>query len=242
VQYNIRVIPDRFPGIRVESFADSVEHNLIYFAGNADDDYGIRSLTFQYEIVAANGKVKKTETEGMDVPHPTQFSYTHSFDINTIPLEPGESIQYYFEVHDNDAIHGSKVSRTPVMQYRKPTAEEFDQKENENNANIQLNLEKALEESRKLQEAMKKLKEKLMDQKKPEWQDKKELEKLMERHEELQAQMKEAIEKFQENLENQQEHTNPSEDLQKKQEEIQKLMEQLDDKGDERADEKAGGS
>jgi len=230
VQYNIRVIPDRFPGIRVESFADSVEHNLIYFAGNADDDYGIRSLTFQYEIVAANGKIKTTQTEGMDVPHPTQFSYTHSFDINTIQLEPGESIQYYFEVHDNDAIHGSKVSRTPVMQYRKPTAEEFDQKENENNANIQMNLEKALEESRKLQEAMKKLKEKLMDQKKPEWQDKKELEKLMERHEELQAQMKEAMEKFQENLENQQEHTNPSEDLQKKQEDIQKLMEQLDDK------------
>jgi hypothetical protein len=67
VQYNIRVIPDRFPGIRVESFADSVEHNLIYFAGNADDDYGIRSLTFQYEIVAANGKIKTTQTEGMDV-------------------------------------------------------------------------------------------------------------------------------------------------------------------------------
>jgi hypothetical protein len=230
VQYNIRVIPDRFPGIRVESFADSVEHNLIYFAGNADDDYGIRSLTFQYEVVAPNGKIKDTHTEGMDVPHPTQFSYTHSFDLNSVPLEPGESVQYFFEVHDNDAIHGSKVSRTPVMQYRKPTAEEFDKQENANNANIQLNLEKALNEARKLQEEMKKLKEKLMNEKKPEWQDKKELEKLMERHEEVQKQIKEALEKFQENLQNQQEHTQPSEELQKKQEEIQKLMEQMDDK------------
>jgi len=230
VQYNIRVIPDRFPGIRVESFADSVENNLIYFAGNADDDYGIRSLNFQYEIVAPDGKIKMTKTEGMDVPHPTQFSYTHSFDIETLHLEPGESVQYYFEVHDNDAIHGSKASRTPVMQFRKPTAEEFDQKENENNANIQSNLEKALNEARKLQEEMKKLKEKMMNEKKPEWQDKKELEKLMKRHEEVQKQIKEALEKFQENLQNQQEHTQPSEELQKKQEEIQKLMEQMDDK------------
>ncbi|HEX5112400.1 MAG TPA: DUF4175 family protein, partial [Saprospiraceae bacterium] len=230
VQYNIRVIPDRFPGIRVESFADSVENNLIYFAGNADDDYGIRSLNFQYEIVSPDGKIKSTKTEGMDVPHPTQFSYTHSFDIESLHLEPGESVQYYFEVHDNDAIHGSKASRTPVMQFRKPTAAEFDQKENENNANIQSNLEKALNEARKLQEEMKKLKEKMMNEKKPEWQDKKELEKLMKRHEEVQSQIKEALEKFQENLQNQQEHTNPSEELLKKQEEIQKLMEQMDDK------------
>jgi hypothetical protein len=230
VQYNIRVIPDRFPGIRVESFTDSIDHNLIYFAGNADDDYGIRSLTFQYEIVAQNGKIKTTKTEGMEVPHPTQFSYTHSFDINSLQLEPGESVQYFFEVHDNDAIHGSKASRTPVMQYRKPTADEFDQKENANNENIQSDLEKALKEARSLEDEMKKLKEKMMDEKKPEWQDKKELEKLMQRHEELQSQMKEALEKFQENLQNQQEHTKPSEELQKKQEQIQKLMDQMNDK------------
>jgi hypothetical protein len=128
VQYNIRVIPDRFPGIRVESFADSVENNLIYFAGSADDDYGIRSLNFQYEILDAKGKVKSVKAEGMDVLHPTQFSYTYAFDIESIHLEPGEQVQYFFEVHDNDAIHGSKASRTPVMQFRKPTAEEFDQK------------------------------------------------------------------------------------------------------------------
>jgi flagellar biosynthesis GTPase FlhF len=227
VQYTIRVVPDRFPGIRVEAFSDSLETNLVYFAGNADDDYGIRNLNFQYEILDATGKIKNTQSRGLGVPHPTQFSYTHSFDIALLNLQPGETVQYYFEVHDNDGIHGSKASRTPVMTYRKPTAEEFDQKENENNKSIALNLEKSLKEAKDLQDEMRKLREKLMQEKKAEWQDKKELEKLLERHNNLQQQMQESLEKFQENMQNQQEHSKPSEKLQEKQEQMEKLLEEL---------------
>jgi hypothetical protein len=230
VQYSIRVVPDRFPGIRVESFTDSLQKDIIYFAGNVDDDYGIRTLVFQYEILDEKGKLKDVKTQGLGVPHPTQYSYTHSFDIQTLALQPGEQVQYYFEVHDNDGIHGSKASRTPVMQYRKPTAEEYDKKENENNASIQLNLEKSLKESQELQEDMKRLKEKMMQQKKAEWQDKKEIEKLIERHHTLQMQMQQAQEKFQENLQNQQEHSKPSEEVLEKQEKIQELMDELQSK------------
>ncbi len=227
VQYTIRVVPDRFPGIRVESFADSLETNLIYFAGHADDDYGIRSLTFQYEYVDANAKIIEIKTQGLDVPHPTQFSYTHTFDIYSIDLKAGEELRYYFEVHDNDGIHGSKVSRTPVMQYRKPTVGEYAKKEAENNINIQFNLEKSLKETKDLQENMKRIREKLMQEKRAEWQDKKEIEKLIERHHTLQSQIQEALEKFKENIQNQEEHSKPSEELLEKQKKVQKLFEEL---------------
>jgi len=227
IQYSIRVVPDRYPGIRVQSFTDSLQKDIVYFAGNVDDDYGIRTLSFQYEVLDAKGKMKDVKTQGLGVPHPTQYSYTHSFDIQNLQLLPGETVQYYFEVHDNDGIHGSKASRTPVMQYRKPTAEEYDKKENENNNSIQLNIEKSLAETRDLQEDMKRLKEKLMQEKKVEWQDKKEIEKLIERHHSLQEQMQEAIQKFDENLQMQEEHTKPSEELLEKQEKVQELMDEL---------------
>ena len=227
VQYSIRVVPDRYPGIRVESFTDSLQQDMVYFAGNVDDDYGIRTLTFQYELLDEKGKLKEVKTQGLSVPHPTQYSYTHSFDIRTLALQPGEQVQYYFEVHDNDGIHGSKASRTPVMQYRKPTAEEYAKKEKENNALIQLNLEKSLKETRDLQEEMKRMKEKLMQEKKAEWQDKKEIEKLIERHHSLQKEMQEAVEKFQENIQNQEEHSKPSEELLEKQEKMEELMKEL---------------
>lgn len=227
VEYSLRVVPDRYPGIRVETFPDSTEKSLIYFAGSTDDDYGIRDLAFVYEILDGAGRSLTKESKGLDVPHPTQFSYTHVFDLETIRLEPGQQVQYYFEVHDNDAIHGAKASRTPVMLFRKPTAEEFARQEEENNADIQQNLEKSLAESRKLQDDMKKLQAKLLQQKKPEWQDRKELEKLIDRHATLEEQMRDALEKFKENLENQQEHTQPSEELQQKQESVQKLFDEL---------------
>ncbi|MEP6647415.1 MAG: DUF4175 family protein, partial [Saprospiraceae bacterium] len=227
VQYTIRVIPDRYPGITVESFVDSMEHNLIYFAGHADDDYGIRSLTFKYEHVDDKGNIIETKTEGMDVPHPTQFSYTHAFDLNSVALKPGEEVRYYFEVHDNDGIHGSKVSRTPVMQFRKPTVEEFEKKASENNADIEFNLQKSLKETKDLQEDMKAIKEKMMQEKKVEWQDKKEMEKLIERHNSLQTEMKDALEKYKENIQNQEEHSKPSDELKEKQEKLQKLFDQL---------------
>ena len=227
VQYSIRVVPDRYPGIRVEAFTDSLEKDIVYFAGNADDDYGIRTLHFQYELLDKDGGLQEKKTIPLRVPHPTQFSYTHSFDIKALGLQAGQQVQYYFEVHDNDGIHGSKASRTPVMQFRKPTAEEFDKKENENNASIQMNLEKSLKETQELQRDMKKLKEKLMQEKKAEWQDKKELQKLIDRHKSMQSQMQEAIDKFKENLENQEEHSKPSEEVLEKQEKVEKLMEDL---------------
>lgn len=227
VQYSIRVVPDRYPGIRVEAFADSLEKNIMYFAGNVDDDYGIRSLKFQYEILDPSGKVKVVKNAGLDVPHPTQYSYTYAFDLHSVELAAGEQIQYYFEVHDNDGIHGSKSSRTPVMHYRKPTAEEFQQKEAENNQNIVFNLEKSLKETQDLQDDMKRLREKMMQEKKVEWQDKKEMEKLLERHQSLQNQMQEAVEKYQENIQNQEEHSKPSEELKEKQKQVEELMEKL---------------
>ena len=227
VEYSIRVVPDRYPGIRVESFNDSLDNTLIYFAGNADDDYGIRSLNFQYEHIGADGTLKEVKKQGLDVPHPRQFSYTYVFDLTNVTLEPGEQIQYYFEVHDNDGIHGSKSSRTPVMHYRKPTADEFAKKENENNENIQFNLEKSLKETKDLQDDMKRIREKMMQEKKVEWQDKKEMEKLIQRHHQLQSQMQEALEKFQENLQNQPEHSQPSEELLEKQQKLEELFKEL---------------
>lgn len=227
VKYSLRIIPDRYPGIRVESFTDSLEKNLVYFAGSADDDYGVKELNFEYEILDPSGKVLVKEVKALEIPHPTQFSYTHVFDIEKLGLEAGQSVQYFFEAKDNDGINGSKSSRTPVMQFRKPTAEEYDKKEAENNEQIRAGLEKSLKEAQKLQQDMKKLREKLMQEKKAEWQDKKELEKLIDRHHQMQQDVQQSLEKFQENLENQKEHTQPSEEMQEKQERIKKLMEEL---------------
>ncbi|HNG90823.1 MAG TPA: DUF4175 domain-containing protein, partial [Saprospiraceae bacterium] len=49
VAYTITVIPDLHPQISVEEFKDSTERKVLFFAGDASDDYGLLNLTFNYQ-------------------------------------------------------------------------------------------------------------------------------------------------------------------------------------------------
>ncbi|MBK7635119.1 MAG: hypothetical protein IPJ13_13230 [Saprospiraceae bacterium] len=46
--YNISVIKDQYPTISSEKIVDSLDNSLVYFIGNASDDYGLNTLSFNY--------------------------------------------------------------------------------------------------------------------------------------------------------------------------------------------------
>ena len=227
INYAINVIPDLYPTISVEKFEDSTDHELLFFVGNAGDDYGIKSLTFHYEVKENDGKQNRAQSFPLSLKSKKQFQYDYTFDIAELELKPGQELTYYFEVFDNDAVNGSKSSRTSIMEYRMPTAEEFEAQEDQNNDDIKDSLEESLKESKKIQEELKRMREKLFQEKDLEWQSKKELENLMERQKELQQKMQNAQNLFEENLQNQEEFTEPTEEMMEKQERLQELFEEL---------------
>jgi hypothetical protein len=227
IQYTINVIPDLYPTISVEKFEDSTDQKLLFFVGNASDDYGIKSLNFNYKITEKDGRENNVQSFPLSLKRKRQFQYDYIFDIKDLNLKPGQELNFYFEVFDNDAINGSKSSRTGIMQYRMPTVEEFEEQEEENSEEIKKELENSMKESRKLQEEMRELREKLFQEKSLEWQNKKEIENMIERQKELQEKLNEAKEKFNENLQNQEEFSNPNEEVQEKQEKLQELFEDL---------------
>ncbi|MCB0706683.1 MAG: DUF4175 domain-containing protein [Saprospiraceae bacterium] len=227
VNYAIRVIPDLHPSINVESFIDSLDKKVTYFIGDASDDYGLQNLSFHYQIKKADGTELPEEKELLSKPKGKQISYSHSWDIRELGLEPGDQVTYYFQIFDNDQVNGSKVARTNTMVYAKPTVEEYEQMAEENNEEIKDQLEKALEESKEIQQEMKRLREELLQEDDVDWQKKKELEKLLQRQQELQKQMQQAQEAFQENQENQEEFSETQEETQEKQEKLEKLFDEL---------------
>jgi hypothetical protein len=229
ISYAINVIPDNHPTINVEKFQDSSETNLVYFVGGASDDYGLRDLSFNYQLKNERGVMGELVTQKLNIPKGSQIQYDHTFDITDLNLKAGEEVSFYFEVFDNDAVNGSKSARTGLMSFAKPSIEELKEKEELNNEQIKDELEKAIKESKKIREEMKKLREKLLQEKELEWQDKKELEKLMERHNEMQKQIEKAKEKFDENLNNQKEMNQPQDQTEEKQEKLQELFEEAID-------------
>ncbi|MBT8189618.1 MAG: DUF4175 domain-containing protein [Bacteroidia bacterium] len=229
VSYTLNVTRDQHPEISVEIFEDSLEQAIIYFVGNASDDYGLMNLTFNYTLTDDRGG-QKTIKETILNPQYREVQYDYILDINAMELKPGEKLSYYFEVFDNDAINGSKSSRTSVMEFEKPTVEEFEEQEEENEEDIKDKLARSIEESKKIREDLKKMREKLLQKQEPDWEDKKEFEKLLERQKKLEEELKKAKEKFEENLKNQDEFTERSEEIQEKQKNMEELFEEAVDK------------
>lgn len=224
--YSVNVIPDLNPNIAVEKIQDSTDQKLIYFVGSASDDYGLRSLSFNYTIQKKNGNNLPLVTTKLKDPTSTQIQYDYLLDINDLKLESGDNVSFYFEVFDNDAVNGSKSSRTGIMNYSKASLEELKELEEKNDEEIKDDLFESIKESKKLQDELKKLKEKLLQKNELDWQDRKQLEEILEKQEELKKKIEEAKKKFDENLKNQEEFENQDPELQEKQEKLQEMFEE----------------
>ena len=227
IGYSITVIPDMYPSISVQPFIDSTNNKVIFFAGDISDDYGFRNLSFNYSIKGSSGKETSKNSLKLQLPTGKQGQYKYTFDVNLLNLAQGDEVSYYFEVVDNDAVHGGKPSKTNSMTFKMPTKEELQQQAAKNNDEIKKDLESAMKESKKIQEDLKKIREKLLQQKEPDWQTKKDLEKLLNRQKELDKQIEEAKKNFEENKKN--ETQNQDEKKQDKQENMEKIFDQLQD-------------
>ena len=243
VSFALNVIPDQYPSISVESFRDSTEESLLFFVGEAADDHGIRGLDFIYRIDGEAGATEETRVP-VSGPAGRRTEYDYVLDLQQdFTLQPGDQLTYYFEVRDNDAVNGSKRAKTSLMTFRMPTVAEMDERAEANDSRIKEQLEKALDDTRKLREETREVRERMLQEKEVDWKLKKEVEKLAAQQQQIKEQIKKAQEAFQENMENQPQadeqirqkeeqlqemfEKSISEEMQELMEEIQRLMEEL---------------
>jgi hypothetical protein len=226
--YNIGVIKDQYPTIEVQSFNDSLQKDpWIYFAGEAGDDYGIKRLTFNYTTHDPRGIEEEAQIKDLTVKG-IQTPFKYSWDYSEISTKAGYTINYFFEVFDNDGIHGSKSTKSRIMTFKLPSMEEIEEKNEENSKEIKEDLAEALERTKKLQKDINKFKDKLLTEKKIDWQHQKELEQLMQREKEIKEQLQKAQEKLQENMENMEKFGENNEELLEKMEKLQELFNELE--------------
>ncbi len=230
--YRIGVIPDRHPRIRVERVTDSTNRKFLFFLGEASDDYGLRNLNLHWtwERETASGE-RETLTEqtvpvGIDRGRPLA-AFDHAWDLGTLDLAPGDRVTYWFQVWDNDAIHGAKSSRTPAMTFELPSREAFEEKEAERNRDIKETLREALSEIDDVQRDIEELREKLLQENELGWQDRQSLERLVERQRAVSQQVEQLREDFRRNLSEQGDYKQYDERLAQKQEQLQRMFEEV---------------
>lgn len=227
IEYRVSVIQDAYPTIEVEEKRDSVLSSRIFFKGNIEDDYGFKKLFFSYRQY--NGE-KNISSSTQDVPFNRNYvrnTFFWSSDFSQLTLAPGDEIEYWFEVWDNDEVNGSKSARTIKGNFKVPTLDELDQLREQGNEDIKLGLRETLKDAAKIQKDLEELNRRILEKKEIGWQEKKRLEELLSKQNQLQQQIDELKKENQNNNTRNEEFRKSDERILEKQRELEKLFEQI---------------
>ena len=234
INYNIDVIPDQYPKINLDQFQDTVLYNMLVLGGNISDDYGLSDLNIFYKVVHDNKKEPiDYQKIGINIdPSKNVQSFYYQWQLEHFHLSEGEKIEYYLQVRDNDGIHGKKATKTSVYTFELPTREAVREDLKISSQSTENQIDKSLEQAKKLHEQVDRLEDKFKGKKEISWQDQKQLEELTKQKEALQKSIEELQEQFKtEKMKQNRFNPETSERIKEKVEQLQKLMnELLDDK------------
>ena len=231
VSYAISVIPDQFPVIDVNEQVDSLNPKNVYFSGHIQDDYGFSNLFFAFTRYGTDTSGKpKVETGRWPVAfakNNISQTYYYYFDAAQYTLSPGEKVEYYFEVLDNDGVNGPKSSKSRLMVFKAPTKDEINETTSRNNSEIKKDLEESISKARQLQKDINELSKKINDKKQPGYDEKKKLEDLLKKQQELQNKINEIKQENEQNNKQQSEFSQTDESIMEKQKQLEELFENV---------------
>jgi hypothetical protein len=229
--YQVNVMPDAYPSISVEGKEDSLTGRQVYFIGDVSDDYGVSKLLFRYRFT-------KSENEARVSAPPVTRSLTpggnglsqrfyHQFDLSETGLEPGDELEYYFEVWDNDGVHGPKSSKSKMMQLRAPSLRELEEKQEAGSSAMKEKMEEAVKEAKALQKELKDLERKMLEKRELTWEEKKKLEELLQKQKDLNKKIEEIKQEHQQQNQKEAEFRKQSEEILAKQKELERMFNEV---------------
>lgn len=227
--YYVKVIPDERPVLQVQEFRDSVSGTQILLNGSAGDDYGIRNVSFHYTVSGANNKEVAKEEVPLDITPGALTNFQYYFDVQALELQPGQKLSYYIEACDNDAVFGSKCTRSELMEFRMYDEKQLDSAINANAKQINSGLSNSSKHTEQLQDEYKNMQSRLLKSKDMDWEQQESLQNMMKMQQSLQNEMKAVKKRFEEQLK-QSEQKEYSDDLKDKQSALKEQMKNLLDK------------
>ena len=222
--FSVDVLPDAYPDIRVESFDEQLSAD-VYFSGLVTDDYGFSKLTFNC-IVKEPIEKNIVKTVPLDTKQ-TRSSFFYQFNMDELGIMPGQNMEVYFVVWDNDGFHGPKSKRSETFTYYKPSESTLDSIADQQSEDIMERLQEKSQEADKLQDEIEKMLQDLIQKKDLDWSDKEKMKDLLEKQQQIQDEWNK-LQEEQNKLEDfMKEHDLGNEDLIKKQEQINKLFDEV---------------
>ncbi len=227
VSYSLNVTPDLYPVIAIKEKNDSATQKYFYYLGDISDDYGLRNLTFNYQLVRSDSSAAIVKSINVPFTAGASSHFTYYWQLSDFTIKPGDKITYYFEVWDNDGIHGSKSTKSELMSFAMPSLSELNKELSRDNKDLKDELKNAMKDAKALQDELKAMKDKLMEKQNLTWEDKKKLQENLEKQKELASQIEKIKDKLNQNFDKQDEFKEVSEEIREKQKNLQELAEKV---------------
>ena len=168
----INVVPDKSPYVRIESPGREImleADMIIPLTVVAFDDYGISSMTLNYEFKGGKGEI------ALAFNGKAQARCDYTWDVTRLDVFPGDAVSYYVVVADNDALTGPKYAKTDVYVARVPTVyelyQEIEERQDEDVASLEEVADKAEEAKRDLEEIAEEMKKEVQKETALNWED-----------------------------------------------------------------------
>ncbi|PRY14995.1 uncharacterized protein DUF4175 [Pontibacter ummariensis] len=228
INYQITTIPDRHPQISLEQFQDTALYTFLVLGGDVSDDYGLTRLALYYRV--NNDRNPQANYKSQALPlnrQQTNQTYYYEWNTASLGMQPGDQLEYFVQVWDNDGIHGPKSARTRTYELKVPDKRELQKELDSNSQSIASQMSSTLKKAQQLEQELSRSEEKMKTKTDLNWQDKKQLEDLMAKKKQLEQDISQMKELFDELNKKQNMLSEQDQQLAEKAQQLQKLMEDL---------------
>ena len=225
MNYNISVISDERPKVVIHNMEQEYLAGYLLVNGMITDDYGFSSLWFYYRK-HENEKWQKTRISiDNDV---EKQNFNHSFNTSEINLKPGEKINFYYEVWDNDGVNGYKSSKTSILEFNVPSRKDIEDNADSTRDLMKSKYEMSLKDLDEVSKELEDIKKSIFEKKNIDWQDKDKVKELIKSEREIRESLME-MEELNSKRDELKEflNENPNESLNEKLKELSKQIEKL---------------
>ncbi len=149
--YRFTVIKDAYPTIKAKQVLDSLSPNVSYYAGEASDDYKLRSIKL---VCYPDDNPDDQQIIPLNIPNANfdQFYYTFP---SGLELESGKKYSFYFTATDNDAIHKGKTAKSQVFSMALLDDDQLRNQDLESQQSLIKNMDKSLDTFKEQKETLK---------------------------------------------------------------------------------------
>jgi hypothetical protein len=228
IAYQIEVIKDQHPQIVVNNFRDSVLYKRVILGGMIGDDYEVTELSLHFKIKdEAQNDVLKRAVSIPITKNQLQQNFFYNWSVDSLKLQPGQQLEYYLQVWDNDGVNGRKSTKSSSYTFLVPSEDNLVAEISKSQNQTEKKIDQSFNKATKLQDQIEQANQKLKGKQTLDWQDKKMLEDILQQKQGLDQVVQQLKEENKLLDEKKNAFTEQNDRIKEKAEQLQKLMEEL---------------